>query len=214
MSDEGEISKKGEGKSAAKMNPVQYTIFLKYWGMGNERSLAKLREMLRQESTANTPEKLPVPAIDTLKLWSGKFEWQAKIAELDEQANSRLFTDAIEAARQSRIDIMKVFRAVVLRYAKQLKENENREISSNDIATFWKMARVEMGLATDRPDLTSGGQPLAAGRTVYVVPQELKDEIMRAFKAWGVGPAALPVEARIVEEPKQHANANDTSAAA
>ena len=135
-------------KEASKMNSDQYAIFLKYWGMGSERSLDKLAQVLQEEAHQKGTQPAPkTPVHDTLKKWSGRFKWQELIQQMDEEANQKLFEEAIEAARQTRVDIMKIFRAVVLRFATQLKQNPTREMSTGDVVAFWRMARLEMGLS-------------------------------------------------------------------
>lgn len=133
------------------MTTDQYSVFLKYWGMGDDRSLSKLFEALRQECDEDKAKKTKSPAMATLELWSRKYGWQALVEKMDEEANQKLYAQAIGAAKSARVDILKIFRAVVLRFATQLKENKDREITSADIATFWRMARAEMGLSPDTP---------------------------------------------------------------
>lgn len=191
-------------KKELKMNTFQYPIFLKYWGMGADRSLEKLRELLIQECSDDKPKndkrskflKDKVPALETLKVWSKKFNWQEKLSELNEEANKRLFEDAIGVAKDARVDILKIFKAVVLRFAQQLRDNPQRDISSGDLATFWRMARIEMGMPADRADLTSGGKSLSEKEIelrFVPLPPEQRELIMGAFRAWGIGPQVLEI---------------------
>lgn len=124
------------------MNPKQNAAFLAYWGLGGERSLDKLY----QEWGKLLPELRCPRSITTLKIWSSKFGWQKKVKEMDEEANEKLFKEAISAAQKGRMDILKVFRTVVLKFAIQLKNNPDKEITSSDVVNFWRMARTEMGL--------------------------------------------------------------------
>jgi hypothetical protein len=146
-------------KGAKRMNQEQFSVFLYYWGMGGERSLEKLWQKWEEIGVKNKR-----PHLNTIENWSGWFNWQAKIKEMDEEANQKLFDEAVGAARQTRVEIMKVFRAVVLRFAEQIRKDPARIISSFDIATFWKMARIEMGLPADNSkiDMTSGGEKIEA----------------------------------------------------
>ncbi len=173
------------------MNTFQYSVFLKYWGMGSGRSLEKLHDLLRQETAGVTPQN--VPAVDTLKNWSKKFSWQVKISDMDEEANKKLFDEAIGAAREARVDILKIFKAVVLRFAKQLKDDPSRLISSGDIAIFWKMVRVEMNLPDDG---SIGDRQVDDERRFTPIPPEMRDMIMKAFRAWGMG--ELPAPTKII----------------
>jgi len=112
--------------------------------LGAERSL----DHLYQRFTELMP-KIRRPSLITLKNWSRWFAWQHKVEEMDEEANRRLYEEAVGAARGARVDILKLFKAVVLRFATQLKNDPEKEIDSYDIATFWKMARIEMGLPAE-----------------------------------------------------------------
>lgn len=181
------------------MNAQQFEIFLKYWGMGRDRSLTKLREQIHQEYTTATPKKR-VPAIDTLKVWSMKFDWQKQIGEMDEEANKQVFAEAMGAAREARVDILKVFKALVLKFAVQMKEDRTREVTSMDVYSFWKMARIEMNLPSDRPDFTSGNKPLGGDKKVS--PEE-EDRIFDLFT-----PKDWPVEQKVEVKELIKENAN------
>lgn len=167
------------------MNAQQFEIFLKYWGMGRDRSLVKLREQIRHDYTTATPKK-KVPSIDTFKLWSMKFDWQRQIIEMDEEANKQVLLEAMGAAREARTDILKIFKAVVMKFAVQMKD-QNRETTAMDVYSFWKMARIEMNLPSDRPDLTSGNKPFGGDKNVS--PEE-DNRIFDLFtpKDWPVEP--------------------------
>lgn len=64
--------------------------------------------------------------------------------ENDEEKVQKIFDEAIEAAKSAKIDIMKIFRAVVVRYALQLKNNPDKEITIVDVKRFYDMATKEM----------------------------------------------------------------------
>lgn len=137
-------SKKSK-KTNRRMSQKHYTVFLAYYGMGAKRSLDKLH----QQFTELLPKyEGKIPVLETLKNWSRWFSWQSLVQEMDEETNKKLYQEAIEAAKETRVDILKLFRAVVLKFATQLKDSE-KEINSFDIAAFWKMARIEMGLPAD-----------------------------------------------------------------
>lgn len=144
-----------------KMNQGQFQVFLYYWGLSNDRSLARLWQDWEKIGV-----KIKRPHLNTIENWSTWFNWQAKVIEMDEEANKKLYDEAVGAARQTRVEIMKVFRAVVLRFAEQLRKDPNKFISSYDIATFWKMARIEMGL------------PAEHGKTDHDVSDNLRDLIL------------------------------------
>ncbi len=140
------------------MNQKQYAAFMAYWGLGGDRSLDRLHR-----EWANLLPKLDRPqSLKTLKLWSSKFRWQEEMEKMDDNANKKLFDEAVNAARESRIDILKVFRTVVLKFAIGLKNDPLKEITSHDVATFWRMARIELGLAADHGKIDHDvGQNLA-----------------------------------------------------
>lgn len=62
----------------------------------------------------------------------------------------KIFDDAIEAAKSAKIDVMKIFKAVVVRYAIQLKNNPNKEVTIVDVKKFYDMVAKEM---QENPDL-------------------------------------------------------------
>lgn len=154
-------SNKSKGKDAktshrngkkVEMNDVQRATFTRYYAMGAERSLEKIAENVdlktNQDGTAVAPKSEPVP-LDTLKKWSIGFGWQALIEKLDEEANQKVYSDAVNGMRATRLDIMKLFRAQVLRYASQIRNNPNHVITTADIMNFWRITRVESGQPTE-----------------------------------------------------------------
>lgn len=49
--------------------------------------------------------------------------------------------EAIESLKKGDMEVMKLSRAVIIRYATQLKNNINKEITSRDVKNFWEMSR-------------------------------------------------------------------------
>lgn len=68
----------------------------------------------------------------------------------DEEKAKKIFDEAIEAAKSAKIDIMKIFKAVVVRYAIQLKNDPNKEVTIADVQRFYDMANREIA---ENPDL-------------------------------------------------------------
>lgn len=68
----------------------------------------------------------------------------------DENKAKKIFNEAIESAKSAKIDIMKIFKAVVVRYAIQLKNNPNKEVTIADVQKFYDMANKEIA---ENPDL-------------------------------------------------------------
>lgn len=164
-----------------KMSAYQYEIFLKYWTLGFERSLEKLWETLRQDYAGITPKKA-VPSVHTLKYWSKTLSWQERIEEMDTEANRRVLVDAMEQVRLAKVDILKLFRVVVLKFGNQIKEDPNREITSGDVAIFWKMVQTELGIDSD----LKGSSDRVIERRFKPIPDEAREQILVAFKAWGI----------------------------
>jgi hypothetical protein len=75
---------------------------------------------------------------------------QEGINSEDEKKARKIFDDAIEAAKSAKIDVMKIFKAVVVRYAIQLKNNPNKEVTIEDVKKFYDMVAKEM---QENPDL-------------------------------------------------------------
>lgn len=138
-----EVKKKKEKKR--QMNQRQMEAFIAYWALGADRSLLKLR----QQWAIILPKNGSVPCLETLKNWSVWFNWQEELKRRDDDVNKQLIEEAVNAAHDTRIDILKVFRAVVIRFAKQLRDDPTKDMNSFDVATFWRMARIEMGLPAD-----------------------------------------------------------------
>lgn len=134
---------KNSSDSKEVMDPRQSTAFLTYYGMSGERSLDRL-----YQEWAKLLPNFSRPHLNTIKLWSGRFNWQTQVRQMDEETNARLFDEAINSAKEARVDIMKLFKAVVLKFATQLR-NSDKQINSFDVMTFWRMARIEMGLPAE-----------------------------------------------------------------
>ncbi len=49
--------------------------------------------------------------------------------------------EAIESLKKGELEILKLSRAVIVKYAMQLRNNPNKEITSRDVKNFWEMAR-------------------------------------------------------------------------
>ena len=64
--------------------------------------------------------------------------------ESDEEKVQKIFDEAIEAAKSAKMDVMKIFRAVVVRYALQLKNNPEKEVTIADVKKFYDMANKEI----------------------------------------------------------------------
>ena len=50
-------------------------------------------------------------------------------------------SEAIESLKKGELEILKLSRAVIIRFATQLRDNPNKEITSRDVKNFWEMAR-------------------------------------------------------------------------
>ncbi len=75
-----------------------------YWLMGPGRSLAKLY----QKYTKDTPESVPTHHLRTLKSWSTRFDWQARVdraKELDDEAQQKEWEQRRREWKQEEWDI-------------------------------------------------------------------------------------------------------------
>ncbi|MFA5557923.1 MAG: hypothetical protein WDA59_00480 [Methanofastidiosum sp.] len=107
-------------------------IFEEYYIMGEDRSLAKLREKLLSQQY---PHK--VPGLKTLKRWSAAFNWQQRIEQRD-MANAKKIeqkTDEtiVDAKADYRKDIkiqLSIFRVLLNQAVKKIKAGEFTEIES------------------------------------------------------------------------------------
>ena len=98
-------------------------VFNLYYGMGKDRSLAKLREKMSSES--------PYKAFNlkTLQRWSKEFNWQERIIQRDIQVAKGLEKQMLASIvstkakyRKEIADSLSVIRAALLMVAKKLKE--------------------------------------------------------------------------------------------
>jgi hypothetical protein len=147
------------------MNDRERAAFEAYHALGDKRSLV----ILRQRWLEVVAGRRQAP-IRTLQYWSKKFEWQRRIADIDAEANRRAVQTAIKAAVSARVDVMRLFSAVARHQIAEVEAmlatdpGADLGVSVSDLYRLWQMARVEMGLPTDR--LTHDGtlRPPEAGR--------------------------------------------------
>ena len=73
----------------------QEAAFDRYWGLGPERSIERLRGELAKDEDGQRS----VPSVRTLYEWSRRYRWQDRIARLERQAR--------EAADEARVEVLR-----------------------------------------------------------------------------------------------------------
>lgn len=155
-------------KTVLAMSDREIAALSAYWAMGSERSLIRLH----QEWSDVVPNHIRPRSITTLKNWSRKYGWVEKIDEMNKQANNKIFEDAVNSAHEARVDIMKLLRAVVARFAMQMKNQPQKEITAQDVKTFWEMTLTEMGIPTKHTKSTHD----IDGTLAEILKEEIEDE--------------------------------------
>lgn len=128
-------------------------LFLRYYVLGPNRSLARLRESLAEEFQRP-------PNLTTLKRFSRDHDWQRRLAELDDQHvtaqlvdHQRTVTDMNMAQASLGALMQTVSVAVVRRYI----ENGSQGVTLNEAVALAregsKLERLALGEVTDRRDI-------------------------------------------------------------
>ena len=154
-------------------------LFSLYYQAGAERSLARLHSDLRSLGVDTS--------LTTLKRYSAKFDWQGRIARLDEEASHRDDARSLERIagmneRQSQLGRSLQGAAAtavqtLLRDGSRLRDVTPGELSRlADVGT--RLERLAMGEATERQDLIVGAWNTVVQdivqlfRTINVLPDE------------------------------------------
>lgn len=101
---------KGESRKAAQ-------ALWDYANMGPGRSLAKLLE-LYQNSTKTVPTSAPTLVLNTLKAWSVRYDWQARVARwevIERAAEADVWARRREEFREQALEVSELARDVALR---------------------------------------------------------------------------------------------------
>jgi len=119
-------------------------VFNKYYLMGSNRSLSKLRNIL--VSPEGTQE---VPSLKSLKRWSKAFNWQERIEQRDIENSKKLDKKVNDAVVNSKADYRKLIKETVDLYRDKLKEKKIIINRPQDLDTLAKLDLTLMGEATE-----------------------------------------------------------------
>lgn len=129
----------------------QKQAFEIYYGMGEGRTLEKLREVL-QNTTGYTQH---TPALDTLKSWSRKFNWQLRIQQRDIENAKKLEKQTDKTIIDEKAEIRKIIQ-VHMNIIKQVLNDYIQKGTVAEIKTVGelnqlsnvldKLSRLEMDL--------------------------------------------------------------------
>lgn len=165
----------------------QKQAFEIYYGLGDGRTLEKLRETLR-----NTPEYAQhTPALDTLKSWSRKFNWQLRIQQRDIENAKSLEKKTDKSVVDEKVEIRKIIQTnfnilkqSINDYIQQNRIAELKTISDfNQLSNILdRLARLEMDLVGEsmlkaEVDLTSESL-----QKILLTDTNLKEKLLEALE--------------------------------
>ena len=137
-----------------------------YYQMGDERSHAKCAEKLGR-------------SIKTIELWSKKFQWQKKIAQLDLQIVEQLRSKMVKDIVKQKVNYQKLVNGLIAKVIKEdTKELLIKPKNINDVVNLIKTSLLLAGESTEREELIGGSfvdmvKRIKANRTAN--PEDTED---------------------------------------
>jgi hypothetical protein len=132
----------------------QRQAFDVYWGLGNERSI----ERLKSELDAKWAKQ---PGLRTLYEWSRRYHWQARIAELEREARRAADEQRIAALREMYERQAKeglLLQQVGAEWLAGLPgEQASADAAIRAIVEGAKLERLARGEPSERDEVTTGG---------------------------------------------------------
>lgn len=137
-----------------------YQAFEAYRDMGADRSL----ERVHQGGTVAAP-------IDTLKKWSTRFEWQARVRAFDEAAAAKAAEKALEDAASVRARQAAHAKAIQLRAMQKIATMDPSDMSMAEATRAW-----QVGAEAERKALGIAEVVEHSGETVHrIIIEEVDD---------------------------------------
>lgn len=147
----------------ARENPRQHAAFLAYSGMP-DFSAQKMWETWEKHGQL---KKYRRPALRTLEDWCTRYDWVVRAEEIHWRVKQEATKKLLEELIMSKEEILKITRAIMIRYALQLKDNAHA-IKTTDFKIAWEIQRIESGLPT-----TIGKQQVKIEDEYEGVPDEV-----------------------------------------
>jgi hypothetical protein len=125
-------------------NPEQFEAFMTYYQMGDERSFTKVAEKIGR-------------SIKACEVWSKKFHWQKKIAQLDLQIVEQLRSKMVRDIVKQKMNYQKLVNNLIAKIIKEdTKELLIKPKSINDVVSLIKTSLLLAGETTEREELLTG----------------------------------------------------------
>ena len=127
----------------ARENIRQHQALLAYSSMPDP-SIQKLHQ-----TWAEYVPKFQKPSFRTLKSWSAKYRWVERSQAIHQAAKDEAVKKAVEQLTISKVEILTITRALMIRYGQQLKDNAQGKITMLDFEKAWEIQRIELDLPTE-----------------------------------------------------------------
>lgn len=125
-----------------KETPRQRQAFLDYFGLQEERSISRLyREYTKKD--------IKISEI-SLKKWSAKYKWQARVSIMDQEVTNRAEELAIKQASTKKSDILRAVKNTMIKYNQALLAGEIVP-TTRDFHQMWEIQRKELHQDTETP---------------------------------------------------------------
>lgn len=124
-------------------NIRQHQALLAYSSMPDP-SLQKLHQ-----TWAEYGLKFKKPAFKTLKSWSAKYQWVERSEAIHQAAKEEALKRTVEQLTISKVEILTITRAIMIKFGQQLRDNTQGEIAMADFEKAWEIQRLELGLPTE-----------------------------------------------------------------
>lgn len=127
----------------ARENIRQHQALLAYSSMPDP-SLQKLHQ-----TWAKYGLKFKKPSFKTLKSWSAKYQWVERSEAIHRAAKEEAVKRTIEQLTMSKVEILTITRAIMIKFGQQLRNSAQGEITMADFEKAWEIQRIELGLPTE-----------------------------------------------------------------
>lgn len=125
-------------------SPEQFEAFMAYYQLGDERSLAKVAEKIGRP-------------LKTVEVWSRKFQWYKKVAQLDLQIVEQMRSKAVKDFVKQRIQYQKLVNNLIAKsFREDTKELLLKPKNISDLVMLIKTNLLLGGEPTEREEVVTG----------------------------------------------------------
>jgi hypothetical protein len=125
-------------------SPEQFEAFMSYYQLGDERSLAKVAEKIGRP-------------LKTVEVWSRKFQWFKKVAQLDLQIVEQMRSKAVKDFVKQRLQYQKLVNNLIAKsFREDTKELLLKPKNISDLVMLIKTNLLLGGEPTEREELVTG----------------------------------------------------------